>query len=267
MQLIKARKLWENGEFLGDVVTQFNFTCDLITNSTPRQGWLVPTEGCCGNPVFYSLTLTDPKRTDAIAGVWIEFDNNGVLIDAETVAEVVDKCNGCCGDAPAIDARYDGKFPMIGKDVKQATTYQITRADDGSAQAEQRMRLAYLGEYIEGTFAKVSATGASSVYSFKAYKDPRPKGADVISSEVARTFKSGVPVALGAGEQYELTVVADGKELAPKKTGADVAALAAAATADAVYNALGTWTVVTGELVFTSTKTTEALVSIEKIAV
>lgn len=240
MQIIKGRKLFENGEFLGENTTVYNFPCERITNSTPRLGWLLYQEGCCGNRAFYQLTLEDPKDSDAIKGVWLEFDGCGVLIDAESVDDVVSKCNGCCGATPEVKAQYDGSFPEEVAVSLQAT-YEVTRADDGSVRAEQAARLAYMGEYVEGSFSRKSSDGTTSVYTFKAYKDPRPKGADTVTSETVRTFDSQAAAALGAGEQYELTAVIDGVELAPKLTAASIALLAAAAEAHANYTGFGAW--------------------------
>jgi hypothetical protein len=265
MQLIKAKKIWENGEFVGENQTVYSFPCEKIGNGTPRDGWLIRSEYCCGMPTTYQLSLTDPKNGSAIRGVWIEFDGNGVLIDAESVDLVVDNCNGCCGAAPLIESRYNNKYPEASA-YEQAASYTITRADDGGVVAQQKFRLDYLNEYIEGTLTHVR-NGNNSEYTFKAYKDPRKKGTDTISNETARTFQSADAPALGAGQtQLELTAEIDGTELAPKLTGANAAALAAAATGNPAYSAFGTWSAVGSKVQLASTKATQAHITIEGIA-
>lgn len=258
---ITARKLWENGTFVGKCATIFAFPCGRFTGSTPRLGYLIPLGGCCGNPEGYSLSMEDPYPGDdaaktlngIITGIWLEFDGNGTLIDATTVADVVDECNACCDDTEsAVTAKYSGVFPT--KADVSATTWTIVRADNGGVLDLQRFMLDYLGKYVEGTLSRTLYAGGNSTYVFQAVDDIHAIGADA-ATETARTFDSNAPGAIAGTSHYIANGVINGVTLPTLDDDAynALSDVATAATGNTTWASFGTWSVVAGKLRLTST--------------
>lgn len=259
MDLIQARKLWENGTFVGDCPTLFSFPCGRFSGGTPRLAWLVPQPGCCGSPEGWTLQLNSPYPTlventanGILQGVWIEYDGYGVLIDAITVANVTDICNECCGEASVVTPRYNGVFPSVA-DI-EPTLWTIVRTDEGSQLSLQRAMLDYLGQYIEGTFARTGYAGGDSTYTMQSTGTVHPIGTDT-STETARTFDSNAPGAPGVGNHLVANATING--IAQPQLDDDaydaMSDVLTAVQGNATWAAWGTWTLVSGALHLSST--------------
>lgn len=272
MDLIQARKLWENGTFVGDCATVFSFPCGRFTGSTPRLAWLVPNSGCCGTPEGWTLQLNSPYPTLAentahgiLQGVWLEYDGIGVLIDATDVANVVTLCNECCGEASAATARYNGTFPSVA-DI-EPTLFTVVREDEGSQLAFQRAMLDYLGQYIEGTFQRTGYAGGESTYTMQSRGTVTPIGDDTVT-ETPRVFLSNAPGAPGGGNHLVANATINGiaqPELA-SNTYDTMSLLLTAVQGNATWAAWGTWSLDTGALKLSSTTADTASIVVTIVA-
>lgn len=274
-KLIKAKKIWEDGSFVGLCQTEFVIQCDKITGSTPRLAWLVPLgTGCCGLGGGYKLEFTDPNPNDpganvlqgVIKGVWIEADGHGALYDATDVDDVVEACNACCDDTTTVvDPVYNGVFPNPA-DITP-TLFTVTRTDNGSAYDLNRARLDYLGQHIEGTFQRTAYAGGESTYTFQAKNDPHPIGSDTIV-ETDRTFDSNAPGAIAGSSHYIANATINGVAMPVLEDDAynALSDVATAAAGNATWAAQGTWSVVSGKLRLTSGSAVSASIVITSAA-
>jgi hypothetical protein len=273
MDFVTARKIWENGSFMGNCETTFAFPCSHFSNSTPRLGWVVPFGGCCGVQQGYALAGGNPNPGNpaanvlagVIEGVWIEYDGHGVLIDATDVANVVGVCNACCGGSAAATARYDGVFPTAA-DIAD-TQWQFTRTDNGSMYDFQRASLAYQGQYTEGSFVKVSHVGGVSTYRFMSNQEITGHTGDTFT-ESARVFNSNDMGTIAAGNHFIANAVINGVTMPTlDDDGYDTAALLLTAVqGNATWAAHGTWSLSGTILRLTSTTAVAANIVITDAA-
>lgn len=278
MDFILARKLFAEGQFVGDCDTDFAIPCKKISN-TPRLAYLVPTGGCCGYGVGYALTMQNPNPGDDAAnanagilqGVFVEVDGIGSVYDAETVADITDACNACCDadPAPTVTAKYDGTFPNV-SDIAD-TVWTLVKLDNGGVLDFQRTMLDYAGQYTEGTFKRTAyntGTGEST-YTFSSSRTVAQMGAAVSLTETARTFDSNAVAAGGAGFHFKLVPIINGTTLAAKEDDAYNATsdLATALNADAVYSVHGTWSAFSATVIrLSSTSVNTATLTLSNVA-
>lgn len=284
MQRIEARKLWENGSFVGECATLFPITCDQISTNSPRYGYLIPVGGCCGLTGQYQLSMGNPNpaatedaslalnaAAGVLRGVWVEGGGGiGALYDALTTDEIFDACNACCDEATAevytVAPRYDGVFPEVA-DITP-TVFTFTRADNGDVLAFQRFLLDYLGQYVEGTVKRTAYAGGNSTYTFEAKQDPSKIGADTYV-ETARVFDSNSVAAGGAGFHYTANAVINGVTMPTLDDDAYNATsdLVTAATGNATWAAQGTWTAPSATVLrLTSTTANTATITLTNVA-
>lgn len=270
MKFILARKLWENGQFVGDCATQFPIQCEKIAGNSPQYGWLVPVGGCCGGGEGYQLTMQNPvpaatedaslilaNAAGILRGVFVEYDGSGALYDAETVADITDACNACCDvdPAPTVTPRYNGTFPAVANITD--TTWTVVRTDNGTQLDFQRAMLDYLGQYTEGTFKRTSYAGGNSTYTFSSNKPTVTKvGSDTLT-ETARTFDSNSLAAPGAGNHYIADITVDGTPLASVEDDAynAISDLVTFLNGSATYNIYGTWSAASASVLRLSSTT------------
>jgi hypothetical protein len=265
--IITATKLWQDGVLsLGGCPVSIN--CELLAGLSPRTAWLKPEGGCCGDANgIYGLTLQRPPAgtIGVLEGVWVELlDGSGMLLDADAVASVRNGCNACCGATPTIPGRYNGVFPTIADLVP--ATYTFTRVDEGDIYAIERVALDYLRKAIPGTVVRTTydAGTSTSTYTFSAYFEPVFLGTDTKTGETSKVFDSNTPPTLAGAEILNLTMTADGVQIVPVLTAANLAALVAAATASAAYNVKGTYSAVGGKVRLTTTVVNQAVLVVGK---
>lgn len=236
--ILQAKKLWYNGEIVTDGCDA-SINCEQLTGATPRNGWIQPEGGCCGNEA-YGLTLERPAdMTGVLQGTWIETaDGRGMLLDA-LLEDVIDGCNACCGTVAPIPPVYDGNIPEVPDPV--AGTYTFTRTDDGNYLASYRAQMDYFGQYVNGTFFRTGYTNGVSTYTFQAYADPVWRDGDTPGTPPTRVFISNVAPTLTPPNVYTLTVLNKGIPITPVLHGVDVAALIVGANLNAEYSVLGTY--------------------------
>jgi hypothetical protein len=246
--IITVRRLWDNGE-LAVGFCPVSVQCSMLTGATPRNVWLTPVPNCLVPSGYVpNLSAPDPLPAGTILGVWLEFlDGTSMAVDAISVQAVINACNACCGGTGEVASRYGGLIPSPAPCV--ASTYVISRSDQGDDYAYQRMSLDYwgnggAGSYISGTFLKLShdpATGLTQ-YSFQSCINPTLQGTDTLISSTPQTVISNAGVvAPGGGAQLVLTFTNQNGPVVPKITATTPALLVTALNASALYNTYGTW--------------------------
>jgi hypothetical protein len=245
--LAKAVVLYENEEFIGECQKEVVINCDQIVG-TPKLAWF---DRKYDGYTIGSVDFEDPKSENALRGVWIVVAGIGMLLNADSVDEIIEACNSCCGDTPSIPAKYD-PIPAFSQGVP--ATYTITTADYGDGSAFQDFNLKYMKYIIGGTLLRTgyNASTGISTYTFQSYTDPVPQVADQITNETARVFDSNTIGSLGANQQYQLDVSADGIQHDPV-VGATLSALVSAANADADLDPLGTFSTASSKVSLSST--------------
>lgn len=267
-RIITAKKLWYDGELaIGNC--DASFTCDTFTGTSPRNAWLTPIPGCLGSTAFaLNLSLPNPLPDGTLQGVWLEFTNGtGIVIDAMSVQDVVNACNECCGSSTAVAPRYGGIWPTPAP--MGAVTYTFTRVDAGDWYAYNKASLDYWPGWITNTFNKISHdpdTGETT-YSFMAYRPPVWINGDTFVSASDYVYTSNEIPTPGGGQVLVLQVTTGTGPITPKLSASSAANLVTAATANATYSALGTYTYDSGDnkIVLTSADLTAGLLVVTAV--
>lgn len=137
--------------------------------------------------VVLTFDLCDPEIDDnslfGYAVTQVNGDGTGrvVVIDATSAAEIVSACNACCDDTDdTVAGIYTSGIPAF-EDLT-ATSYTLTRMDDGQPYDVQQANLDYLGQYFPGTFRHTGwQVSGVSTYTFESYTVPVAIGSDVIT--------------------------------------------------------------------------------------
>lgn len=242
MAFINAKVIYKNDEFVG-CTTSTSINSALV-RGTPQQAWI--SQNRTG---FYELTFKDPHTPSTLVGTWITEGDQGMLIDG-SVASVNSALSQCCGTDPiTVTGPYAAGFPaIVGPTL---TLYTFTRTDDGDIGAMEDFMLAYLQWVDPGSLQRTLYSGGVSTYTFNSYTDPTPQGNDSKTGETARVFQSNAPGALTSGYHYLLTGWINGELIGTPIAGAADAALstiATAATSDASFGPLGTWSIVSSKV-------------------
>lgn len=241
--IVKARKLWENGTLTS--CADITFNCEGM--GLPRPAWLVPgIGGCLGN---YNLLLNQPNPypLNTLTGVYVDLPGDvSVVLDAASVQNITDICNGCCGSVAMVTPNYNGIFPAVEEPVPGAIVF--TRTDLGDWYALNRAQLQYGPQAITGTFNRIDYTAGVSTYKYSTYGIPVLVDGDTeVPGESNRVFVSAVlPATLPAGQQYYMQLFArDGSPLSDEVTAiTNIANLLTAIQADPI-DSYGTWGITT----------------------
>lgn len=248
MGFISAKILYKNEEFLACTKSALINTQQVLED--PKVAWIYP-----NGYGYYQLTFADPQNPAALTGVWITEGPQGQLIDG-ALSDVQTLLSAGTGTVTPI---YNGVFPA--NTSPTLATYTIDRTDDGTITAMQDFMLAYIDWAQPGTLQRSSYTSGVSRYVFQSYTDPSIQGNDTLVSESARIFTSNVPASLTTGNKYTLTATINGSPVLNASGGVGVAGttdgalstVVTALTADSVYGALGTWSVVSGAIQLSTT--------------
>lgn len=167
--------------------------CDRLRAYSPRPCYLkrrlMPGDG---TQIQYLLVIqdinsspTDPEiDSNTIQGFAIEVDGQDTMIDIVSADALVAACN--CPNCNTPNANFITRFYTSGISAftpPVANHFCVTRSDDGSGYAHDKMVMDYTGRYI-GNIRMKSNTSGVSVYtfdSFYALARLTPVGSDVIT--------------------------------------------------------------------------------------
>lgn len=177
--LFSASAIFKNGQYVfNDSQNSVAINAPELGPFTPRLAWLLRYLIPGNNQVQYLLTFqpssADLADSNTIVGVWIEQDGEGILIDCISVAQAIDVANG----TGTIQRRY-GAAPAFTNPT--AAWWCVTRADDGSGYAHDRVVMDYIGFYFGDVRLKTNASGVS-VYTFQAYGTVIAVGSDSVTT-------------------------------------------------------------------------------------
>lgn len=260
MGTITAVVIWKQGHFVGQCVTPQALNSARFTEG-PKAAWLSSASYCCGGDEAYKLTYSNPNDINALTGVFVAEDGIGYFLDG-TVADVIAKANGCCGDAAAVTPIYNGVFPAVV--LPLAKTYTVVRADNGDLMASDKFMVDYMKWIIDGTYLKTAYSGGNSTYVFQSYSDPIQQGNDTIT-ETARVFTSNTAPSLTGSNVFNITGVLDSVPYILKGTTA-LSSTVTALNADTVLGAKGTWAVAGSTITLTTTKLDRGTIVIGQVA-
>lgn len=177
--IFQATAIFSNGHYLfNDPNNVITLNSTRLQGFTPRNAWLLRYIVPGVNQVQYLLTF-EPSSADladpnTIAGLYIEEDGKGVLIDCISITQFDAVANG----TGTIQRRY-GAAPAFTNPT--ATWYCITRSDDGTASAHGKVSTDYVGQYFGNMRLKSNVSG-TSIYTFQAYSLPKAIGSDSIAA-------------------------------------------------------------------------------------
>lgn len=144
----------------------------------PRYAWLLRYLVPGTNQVQYLITFNpssaDLADSNTIAGLWVEQDGKGVLIDCISLDNFIAVANG----TGTIQRRY-GAAPAF--TTPRGACWRITRADAGTAAAHGDVAMDYIGQYV-GNVRLVSNTSGVSVYEVTAYGTMVAIGTDSVAT-------------------------------------------------------------------------------------
>lgn len=175
---ILATCIWTLGHYtFNDPQNVISINAADVAAFSPVNGWLVRNMVPGNNQVQYNLTF-DPTSADladvnTIAGVYIEQDGKGALIDAISISNVILVLNG----TGTIQRRY-GAAPSF--TTPTPLWYCVTRSDDGSGSAHDDVVTDYVSQYIGNVRLKTNTSGVS-VYTFQAFGLPKAIGSDTVA--------------------------------------------------------------------------------------
>lgn len=164
------------------VVASIN--CLKLSAFSPRQAWIKTNyHAGDGTTITYTVTMepTDPEiDATTIKGWMVQQEDDVLIIDAVSAQAILDACNACCGDVPAlIPPYYTSGVPAYVYPV--ASKFCVTRADEGSAWDHELFTEDYIVQTIGGARI-VSSTGTSTKYEVLAYGTPAAVGADTVAA-------------------------------------------------------------------------------------
>jgi hypothetical protein len=176
--LFTASAIYKNGQYVfNDPNNVIAINSPKIDAFSPREAWLLRMIVPGTNQVQYLLTfapssaeLADPNT---IAGIYVEQDGVGVLIDCISRENFILVANG----TGTIQRRY-GAAPAF--TTPTPNWWCVTRADDGSGAAHNDVVMDYVGQYI-GDVRMKSNTSGVSVYTFRAFGTVIPIGSDSVA--------------------------------------------------------------------------------------
>ena len=171
----------------GNKTIQIN--CDRLRAYSPRPCWLkrrlMPGDG---TKLQYLLTfdVNDPEITDVntLQGYAIEVDGQDTMIDIASDTALVAACN--CPNCNTPNSNLITRFYTSGIPsfvTPTANHFCVTRSDDGTGYAHDKMVMDYTGRYI-GNMRLKSNTSGVSVYTFDSFyslAQLKPVGTDVIT--------------------------------------------------------------------------------------
>jgi len=178
MGLFLAKAIYKDGRYtFNDADNTIDINSLGISAFTPRNVWVLRSIIPGQNQVQYNITFTPTSDqladSNTIQGLYLEQDGEGVVIDCISITNF----NAAANTGSAITARY-ATPPAFANPV--ALFYCVTRADDGSGTAHNKIVTDYIGQYFGNVRVKSNTSGVS-VYTFQSYNVPVPIGSDTIA--------------------------------------------------------------------------------------
>lgn len=161
----KATAIFKNGKYVfNDPDNEIALNAVNVEAFSPRLVWLLRYLVPGTNQVQYSPTFNpssaDLADVNTLAGLWVEQDGQGVMIDCISIDNFITVANG----TGTIQRRYG----VVTFTTPSAACWRITRADDGTASAHGKVSTDYVGQYV-GNVRLVSNISGVSVYEVSAY--------------------------------------------------------------------------------------------------
>lgn len=176
--MFKATAIYKNGQYVfNDPQNEIDLNSAKIDGYSPRPVWLLRTIIPGVNQVQYLPTFgpSSEELADAntIAGLWVEQDGKGVMIDCISV----DNFNTIANAGGALQRRY-GAAPAFTSPTP--SYWCITRADNGTGAAHDKVVMDYVGSYIGNVRLKTNTSGIS-IYEVQAYGTLKALGTDSVA--------------------------------------------------------------------------------------
>lgn len=174
--LFTATAIYARSRYVfNDPDNQIDLNAYKIDAFSPRNVWLLRYLVPGTNQVQYLLTFqptsADLADANTIVGIYVEQDGKGVMIDCISIDNFNLAANGTNAN---LQRRY-GAAPAF--TTPTATWWCITRADDGSGFAHDRVVTDYIGQYYGNVRLKTNTSGVST-YTFLSYGTVIPIGTD-----------------------------------------------------------------------------------------
>lgn len=178
MALFLATAIYKDGRYtFNDPDNVIDLNSLTIGAFTPRNVWLLRYIIPGQNQVQYLPTFAPTSAqlldVNTIQGLYVEQDGEGVIIDCISIANF----NTAANSGSAITARY-GTAPAFTN--PSALWYCVTRSDEGTGYAHDRVVTDYVGQYIGNVRLKSNTSGVS-VYTFQSYNVPIAIGSDTVA--------------------------------------------------------------------------------------
>lgn len=178
MYLFKATVIFKGGQYVfNDPENQVDLNSAKIDAFSPRVCWLLRTIVPGTNQVQYLITFTPSSEeiadTNTIQGLWVEQDGKGIMIDCISV----DNFNTIANAGGNLQRRY-GAAPAF--TTPTPSWWCITRADNGSGAAHDKVVTDYIGQYIGNVRVKSNNSGIS-IYTVQAFGTLKAIGTDSVA--------------------------------------------------------------------------------------
>lgn len=171
--------------YLGNSPQLISLNCTDFAAFTPKAGWLKRklSMGVAGGTIIeYSPTFSasDPEiDSNTLPGVFVQQNDQLVMLDAASVQAVIDACDGCC-DGNSLVPRYFTSGVPTPFVSPTTSNYTIARTDDGTPRAVDQFSIDYLDQVVLDP-VHVSYTSGTSIYLVRCFGRPTPVGTDVVT--------------------------------------------------------------------------------------
>lgn len=178
MYMFKATAIFKNGQYVfNDPSNEIDLNSAKIDGFSPRPVWLLRTVVPGTNQVQYLPTFAPSSEeladANTIQGLWVEQDGEGVMIDCISI----DNFNTIANAGGSLQRRY-GAAPAF--TTPTPSYWCITRADNGTGAAHDKVVTDYVGRYIGNVRLKTNISGVS-VYEVQAFGTLKALGTDSVA--------------------------------------------------------------------------------------
>lgn len=192
MSFVSAYIIYDgtSGTYVGNQNKTIQINCDRLRAYSPRPVWLLrrlmPGDG---TQIQHLLTFEPSSAeigdSNTLQGFAIEVDGQDTMIDISSADAMINLCD--CPDCVDPITNVVPRFYTLGITSFVAPTLNtlcVTRSDDGSGYAHDKMVMDYTGRYIGIVRLKSNVSGVSvyELHSFYTVTTLIPVLADVISS-------------------------------------------------------------------------------------
>lgn len=187
-RLISAYAIYNagTGTYYGDNPIQIAINCNNIAAFSPRLGYLKRRilMGVAGGSIMEYLPTFDANDPEidanTLTGVFVQVEEGLVMINAVSVANVINTCDACCDvvNGNIVSRLYASGIPDFTS--PSVSSYTVTRTDDGTPGAIDIFSIDYM-EYSVQDPKHVSWVSGTSTYTLYAFGIPTAVGTDVVS--------------------------------------------------------------------------------------